>query len=60
MHSHYALQPSEPAYRLGSADRRASLTVPRIAAHIKEISFRDSIVVIRKKPAGRLPGSQHN
>lgn len=60
MHTHYALQPGEWSYRVGSAGRRSSLTVPRIAAHIREISFRDSIVVIRKKAAGRLPGSQHN
>lgn len=60
MHSHYAIQAGESEYRVGSEKRTLSLKVPLIAAQIKEISFRDSIVVVRKKPVSRLPGSQHN
>ena len=60
MHSHYPLQQGEPAYRIGHAEQGASLSVPRIAAQIQEISFYDSIIAIRKQPVGPLPASQHN
>ena len=60
MHVHYALDPAEISYRVGHVDQAMKLAVPRIAAQIKEISFHDSIAVIRKKPTGRLPASQHN
>ena len=60
MHSHYPQLHGEPAYRIGHAEQGASLIVPRISAHLQEISFRDSIIAIRKKPLGPLPGSQHN
>jgi hypothetical protein len=60
MHSHYPLQHGEPAYRIGHAEQGASLSVPRIAAQIREISFYDSIIAIRKQPVGPLPASQHN
>jgi hypothetical protein len=60
MHSHYPLQHGEPAYRIGHAEQGASLSVPRIAAQIREIFFYDSIIAIRKQPVGPLPASQHN
>lgn len=60
MHSHYPQQAGEPAYRIGHPEQGASLSVPRISAQIQEISFRDSIIAIRKKPIGPLPASQHN
>jgi hypothetical protein len=59
MHCHYAALTSESEFRLGYAEQAASLRVPRISAQIREISFRDSIVAIRKQPAGRLPGTLH-
>jgi hypothetical protein len=60
MHSHYPQLAGEPAYRIGHAEQGASLSVPRVSAQIREISFRDSIIAIRKKPLGPLPASQHN
>jgi methyltransferase family protein len=60
MHGHYPMQTGEPAYRVGHAEQRASLNVPRVSAQIREISFHDSIIAIRKKPVGPLPASQHN
>ena len=60
MHSHYPLQQGEPAYRIGHAEQGASLSVPCLAAQIREISFFDSIIAIRKQPVGPLPASQHN
>lgn len=59
MHCHYAIQPSELSYRLGAPGQTPSLTVPLISSQILEICFRDSMVVVRKKPIGALPTSQH-
>jgi len=53
MHSHYPLRAGEPAYRIGRPEQLVSL-------HVREITFRDSIIAIRKKPVGPLPASQHN
>jgi hypothetical protein len=60
MHSHYALQAGEPAYRIGHSHQGASLNVPRISAQIQAISFHDSIIAIQKRPVGPLPASLHN
>jgi hypothetical protein len=60
MHSHYPKLDAEIAFRADHADQARALSVPRLAAQIREISFRDSIVVIRKQPVGRLPASVHN
>jgi 23S rRNA U2552 (ribose-2'-O)-methylase RlmE/FtsJ len=60
MHGHYVTLDREIDFRIGHESQRSSLELPRIAAQIGEISFRDSIVVLRKKPAQRLPGTQHN
>lgn len=59
MHSHYTLAPGEKAYRIGHADQVTVLEVPRLSAQIKDISFRDSIIAIRKKPVSRLPATIH-
>ncbi len=59
MHSHYAQAHGEPAYRIGHAAQVEALDVPRLSAQIRDISFRDSIIAIRKKPIGRLPASIH-
>jgi hypothetical protein len=58
MHSHYVHNESESRFRLGASTRIPSATVPRISACIKEISFRDSIVIIKKSTHQRLPTSQ--
>jgi hypothetical protein len=59
MHWHHIVMPDEINYRLGLVDDRPPLPVPRISAQIREIRFLDSIVVIRKRPIGPLPASQH-
>ncbi|MEO8037140.1 MAG: class I SAM-dependent methyltransferase [Betaproteobacteria bacterium] len=59
MHSHYVHNDFEKKFRLGGPDQLVSVAVPRISAHIKEINFHDSIVVIRKQSQKRLPASQH-
>lgn len=59
MHSHYEILTSEPGYRLGHAAHTQMLSVPRISAQIKEITFRDSIIAIRKKKVAALPTSVH-
>ena len=59
MHWHHIVMPYEINYRLGLVDDRPGLSVPRISAQIREIRFLDSIVMIRKRPIGPLPASQH-
>ena len=59
MHCHYAVLHSELDYRLEHEAQVPSLAVPRISAQIREIRFFDSIVVIRKRPIGALPATQH-
>lgn len=60
MHGHYVTLDREIDFRIGHESQCVELQLPRIAAQIREISFRDSIVVVRKKPVQRLPGTQHN
>lgn len=60
MHCHYPLLKSEIACRIDDAHQVRALSVPRLSAHIREISFRDSMIAIRKKPLGRLPATLHN
>lgn len=59
MHSHYAGNEFERKFRLNGPDQVAAIDVPRISAHLKEVSFHDSIILIRKSPLQRLPVSQH-
>lgn len=60
MHSHYLRVTSEPLYRGGHHEQVRSLMVSRLSAQIREISFRDSIIAIQKKPVGPLPVTIHN
>jgi len=53
-----ALLGEELKFRLGAASQISSALVPRISAHIKEIRFCDSIVVIKKREHQRLPYSE--
>jgi hypothetical protein len=59
MHTHYPLAEGEQAWRIGHAAKVAALEVPRLGAQIRDITFHDSIVVIRKRPVGRLPATVH-
>lgn len=58
MHAHYQDVWSEPAFQIGSDDRRESFEVPRITKLLQSIEFFDSIVVIHKALGTRdLPSS---
>jgi hypothetical protein len=59
MHSHYADHHGEPSFRLNYPARVPTMTVPRLAAEIAEIQFRDSLVVISRKTRTAPPVAQH-
>lgn len=59
MHFHYINIPHEIFFRKDHKRRVGSASVPRIAAEIDEIQFRDSLVVIQKRTKTALPISEH-
>jgi hypothetical protein len=59
MHSHYVGNESERKFRLNEPARMSEIVVPKIAAEIDEIRFRDSLVVIRRKTRAAPPVSEH-
>ena len=59
IHSHYINYPSGRYFRKGHEMRAESALVPRIAAEVEGILFRDSLIVIHKRTATTLPVSEH-
>ncbi|MFT3929029.1 MAG: hypothetical protein QM709_01925 [Spongiibacteraceae bacterium] len=58
-HSHYHNHDNIYSFTLGSGHRLKSIDVPRIGAEIQEISFLDSIVVIKRNRHRGLPTTEH-
>lgn len=58
-HEHYLPHRGPLPFQVGRSGRVTSVPAPRIGAEIKEISFHDSIIVIRRDAQRRLPTSEH-
>jgi len=59
MHAHYVDHHDERFFREGNSLRLDDITVPRIAAELDELVFRDSLVLITKRRELHLPVSRH-
>jgi hypothetical protein len=59
MHSHYFAHHREQHFRISHPDRVPTIAVPRLAAEIDEIRFRDSLVVIERKTRTAPPVVEH-
>lgn len=59
MHAHYWDNQSELAFRLNHAERKETITVPRVCLEIDEIRFQDSLVTIFKNRKSKTPISVH-
>ena len=59
MHAHYFRNQRELLFRKDHPERLRTLSVPRIAAEIEEIQFRDSLVIIHKTKKGSPPFTEH-
>jgi len=59
LHAHHVTHRSEARFRLGDPRRATAIEVPRLAAEIGEIRFRDSLVAIARQGARDLPVNEH-
>ena len=58
-HAHYVNHENLAAFEKGNANRLSSISVPRIGREVQEISFFDSVIVIRRNKNRPLPTVVH-